>query len=202
MRTFAMYAIVRTGGKQYRVEEGRSVIVERLPAAEGDRVELSDVLMIAADGEVTVGTPTIEGARVVADVEENGRGKKIIVFKYKAKVRTRKKTGHRQNFTRLAVQEILLPGQTPKAKPKRRARAADEELEAEQPEIDQTASGSPEVEEAEAAPKRQARIKPAEATTEGKPKRSRPKNKPETSSEADEKPARRTRRKADETGTE
>ena len=119
-----MYAIIRSGGKQYRVEEGRSVSVERLPADEGATVELGDVLLIADDGEVTVGAPVIEGARVLAQVEANGRAKKIVVFKYKAKVRTRKKTGHRQAFTRLAVREILRPGQQSKeaAKPKRRRR--------------------------------------------------------------------------------
>ncbi len=119
-----MYAIVRTGGKQYRVEEGRAITVERLPAEEGATVELDDVLLIADDGQVTVGTPTIEGARVLAQVEAHGRAKKIIVFKYKAKVRTRKKTGHRQSFTQLAVREILRPGQEPKEaeKPKRRRR--------------------------------------------------------------------------------
>ena len=118
-----MYAIVRTGGKQYRVEEGRSLDVELLSAEEGTSVELDNVLMIADDGEVTVGTPIIEGARVMADVESHGRQKKIIVFKFKAKVRTRKKTGHRQHFTRLAVTEILRPGQESKvAKPKRKPR--------------------------------------------------------------------------------
>jgi len=110
-----MYAIVRTGGKQHRVEEGRALLVERLPAEEGSTVELGDVLLIADDGQVTLGTPTIDGARVLADVETHGRAKKIIVFKYKSKVRTRKKTGHRQHFTKLAVREILLPGQEAKA---------------------------------------------------------------------------------------
>ena len=118
-----MYAIVRTGGKQYRVEEGRSFDVELLPAKEGASVELDNVLLIADDGKVTVGTPIIEGARVIADVESHGRQKKIVVFKFKSKVRTRKKTGHRQHFTRLAVTEILLPGQESKAvKPKRKTR--------------------------------------------------------------------------------
>lgn len=123
-----MYAIVRSGGKQYRVEEGRSITVERLPAEEGSTVELVDVLLIAEDGEVTVGTPVIEGARVLADVEEQGKHKKIIVFKYKSKVRTRKKTGHRQRFTRLGVKEILRPGQQAKeeAKTPRRRRKAEE----------------------------------------------------------------------------
>ena len=118
-----MYAIVRSGGKQYRVEEGRSLKVDRLPAEEGDTVELNDVLLLADDGNVSVGAPAIEGARVLATVEEHGRDKKIIVFKYKAKVRTRKKTGHRQGFTRLSVVEILAPGEEPKkekpARPRR-----------------------------------------------------------------------------------
>ena len=113
-----MYAIVRTGGKQYRVEEGRALTVERLPAEEGATVELAEVLLIAENGRVIVGTPTIEGARVLAQVEAHGRGQKIIVFKYKAKVRSRKKTGHRQGFTRLTVREILLPGQESKEAPK------------------------------------------------------------------------------------
>src|SRR3972149_2995397 len=103
------YAIVRTGGKQYRVEEGRSLVVERLPAQEGATVELRDVLLIADDGQVTIGTPVIEGARVLAQVEANGRGKKIIVFKYKAKVRTRKKTDHSKPFTCLLAPERIDP---------------------------------------------------------------------------------------------
>ncbi len=128
-----MYAIVRTGGKQYRVEEGRTLSVELLPAKEGSSVELKDVLLIDDDGKVTLGTPTIDGARVLADVESHGRAKKIIVFKYRAKVRTRKKTGHRQHLTNLAVTEILRPGQESKvAKPKRRrAKAAVKDADAE-----------------------------------------------------------------------
>src|SRR3990172_2888191 len=102
-----MYAIVRSGGKQHRVEAGRAFVVERLPAEEGSTVELDDVLLIADDGEVTVGAPTIEGARVLAEVEAHGRSPKIIVFKYKSKVRTRKKNGHRQAFTPLVLKEIL-----------------------------------------------------------------------------------------------
>ena len=122
-----MYAIVKTGGKQYRVEAGQSVEVERLPAAEGDTIELGEVLLIAENGNVTVGTPLIEGARVLALVEQQGRAKKIIVLKYKSKVRTRKKTGHRQSFTRLTVEEILRPGEEAKtARPKpARVAAAD-----------------------------------------------------------------------------
>jgi large subunit ribosomal protein L21 len=128
-----MYAIVRTGGKQYRVEEGRSVVVERLPGEEGATIELGEVLLIAEDGSVTIGTPMIEGARVLAQVDQQGRSPKIIIFKYKNKVRTRKKQGHRQGFTKLTVQEILRPGEEAKAKPPRARRKKAEE-EAETPE--------------------------------------------------------------------
>jgi large subunit ribosomal protein L21 len=113
-RPFVMYAIVKTGGKQYRAEAGRTLEVERLPVGEGDTVELGEVLMIADDGDVTIGTPLIEGARVIARVDSNGRAPKIIVFKYKSKVRSRKKTGHRQNFTRLTVEQIVKPGEEAK----------------------------------------------------------------------------------------
>src|SRR3990172_3489288 len=175
-----MYAIVRTGGKQYRVEEGRSLVVERLPAEEGSTVELRDVLLIADDGQVTIGTPVIEGARVLAQVEANGRGKKIIVFKYKSKVRTRKKTGHRQNFTRLSVTEILRPGQEPKTLPKpKRARRRKAEEEGETPEAEaeipieapeaEAAVEAPAVEAPAEAPKRRT-PRPAEPTAEAKPR--------------------------------
>jgi large subunit ribosomal protein L21 len=111
-----MYAIVKTGGKQYRVEAGRTLEVDSLPAGEGETVELGDVLMIADNGDVTIGTPIIDGARVLAHVEGHGRAPKIVVFKYKSKVRSRKKSGHRQGFTRLTVEEILRPGEEAKVK--------------------------------------------------------------------------------------
>ena len=122
-----MYAIVKTGGKQYRAEAGRTLEVERLPVGEGDTVELGEVLMIADEGDVTIGTPLIEGARVITQVESNGRAKKIIVFKYKSKVRSRKKTGHRQNFTRLTVEQILRPGEEAKVL-ERKPKAAEAEV--------------------------------------------------------------------------
>lgn len=178
-----MYAIVRTGGKQYRVEEGRAITVERLPAEEGSTVELGEVLLIADDGEVTIGTPLIEGARVLAQVETNGRAKKIIVFKYRAKVRTRKKTGHRQAFSRLAVTEILRPGQQPKdeAKPEPSPRkAAPAKAKAEAPAEAKAAEATPSAEEASvteapAAPKRRTATPKAEAkaTTTTTPKAQR-----------------------------
>lgn len=223
-----MYAIVRTGGKQYRVEEGRAITVERLPAEEGSTVELGEVLLIADDGEVTIGAPLIEGARVLAQVETNGRAKKIIVFKYRAKVRTRKKTGHRQAFSRLSVTEILRPGQQSKdeAKPKRRRRkAAPAKAKAEAPAEAKAAEATPSAEEASvteapATPKRRTRRaaapKPAaKVTTTTKPKARRsPRKKvgeetgetpaaeaPEAS-ETKPKPARRSPRKKTSEETE
>ena len=200
-----MYAIVRTGGKQYRVEEGRALTVERLPVDEGATVELDDVLLIADNGEVTIGTPTIEGARVVARVETNGRAKKIIVFKYKSKVRTRKKTGHRQSFTRLAVSEILRPGQEPKdaAKPKRRRRKtpakaaeatapSEAPATAEAPVTKRRTRRAPAKKTGAAAPKRRTRTPAAKAGAPSAKRTTRRKTKTdESTAEAEKKPARR-----------
>ena len=102
-----IYAIIETGGKQYRVIPGQTIDVERLDVAEGDTVELDRVLLIADGDRVSVGKPTVDGARVVATSQGEGKGKKITVFKYKSKVRYRKKTGHRQFYTRLTIDKIM-----------------------------------------------------------------------------------------------
>ena len=108
-RRLEIYAIIETGGKQYKVTPGQTIDVERLGVAEGNSVELDRVLFIADGDKVTVGTPTVEGAKVVATAQGEGKAKKIIVFKYKPKVRYRKKTGHRQFYTRLAIDKIVEP---------------------------------------------------------------------------------------------
>lgn len=101
------YAIVLTGGKQYRVKPGDVIDVERLAEFEpGDTVTLDHVLLVSKEGAVTVGTPVVPGAKVVAKVEAEGKAKKILVFKYKPKVRYRRKNGHRQRFSRLAIESI------------------------------------------------------------------------------------------------
>jgi large subunit ribosomal protein L21 len=102
-----MYAVIRSGGKQYTVRPGETLDVEKIEGDAGSSVELTDVLMVADGDTVTVGSPLVSGARVVADIVEHGKHKKIIVFKYKPKIRYRKRTGHRQQFTRLAVREIV-----------------------------------------------------------------------------------------------
>ncbi len=117
-----IYAIVRSGGKQYRVEPEQLIDVDSLPAEVGSTVEMTDVLLVAGNGDVKFGRPVLEGARVIAEVVEQGRGPKIIVFKYKAKTRYRRRRGHRQGYTRLVVRQILT-AEGPTAaeeKPKRR----------------------------------------------------------------------------------
>jgi len=123
-----IYAIIETGGKQYRVDPGQTIDVERLDAAEGSTVELDRVLLIADGDQVTIGTPTVDGAKVVATSKGSGKGDKVIVFKYKPKVRYRKKTGHRQQYTRLVIDKIVGPGvaeEKPK-KPRKRKKEVTE----------------------------------------------------------------------------
>jgi len=107
MEESRIYAIVQTGGKQYRVSPGETIDVERLPAEEGSTVELDQVLLVADGENVRVGTPIVEGAKVIAEVVGEGKGEKVIVFKYKPKVRYRRMKGHRQLHTRLAIKQIL-----------------------------------------------------------------------------------------------
>jgi large subunit ribosomal protein L21 len=107
-----MYAIVETGGKQYRVKPGDTLAVERLSGEPGETLDLDRVLLIAGNGDdsARVGSPGVSGAVVRAEVVEHIRGEKIIVFRYKSKVRYRRKTGHRQSLTRLRITDILLDG--------------------------------------------------------------------------------------------
>ena len=105
-----IYAIIETGGKQYKAIPGQTINVERLDVAEGDTIELERVLLIADGEQLTVGKPTIDGAKVVATSKGEAKGKKIVVFKYKPKVRYRKKTGHRQLYTKLTIDKISQPG--------------------------------------------------------------------------------------------
>ena len=100
------YAIVKTGGKQYRVSPGDVLDVELLDAAAGTTTELDNVLAVSRDGQMRFGAPTVPGARVVAEVQSHYKDRKIIVYKYKAKTRYRRKKGHRQNYTRIQIQSI------------------------------------------------------------------------------------------------
>lgn len=101
-----MYAIIETGGKQYKVAEGDVVHVEKLGAAEGDQVTLDKVLMVAKEGGLLIGKPYVGDAKVVASVVKNDKAKKILVFKYKNKINYRKRYGHRQPYTALKIEKI------------------------------------------------------------------------------------------------
>ena len=101
-----MFAVIETGGKQYKVAEQDIIFVEKLDAAEGEEVAFDSVLAISDGAGLKVGTPAIEGAKVTAKVLKNGKGKKIVVFKYKPKKNEKKKIGHRQPFTKVQILKI------------------------------------------------------------------------------------------------
>ena len=199
------------------MEPNQLLDVERLPADVGAVLELSDVLLVADGDDVTVGQPRVTGARVVAEVMEHGRGPKLIVFKYKNKTRYRKKTGHRQAYTRLAIRQILMgaepvPAAAP-AKPRQRRAPAKPAVEAKEapPEIAEapmaeepavSTEGPPEAaaEAVEAPPEAPAQAAetppvgepaPEAAAPEGAPKaRRRRAAAPKATEEAPPKPAR------------
>ena len=100
-----MYAIIATGGKQYKVSEGDVIRVEKLDVEAGSAYTFDQVLAVN-NGELVIGAPTVEGATVTATVEGNGRGKKVIVYKYKRKTGYHKKNGHRQAYTELKIEKI------------------------------------------------------------------------------------------------
>ncbi len=101
-----MTAIIETGGKQYKVAEGDTLFIEKLPVEAGDNVTFDNVLAVIDGDKATFGTPVVEGAKVDASVVKNGKGKKIIVFKYKPKKNYRRKQGHRQPYTKVTIGKI------------------------------------------------------------------------------------------------
>lgn len=100
------YAIFKSGSRQYRASVGDTLVLDKLPVEPGSPIEFDQVLFISKNGNVRVGAPTLSGAKVKARVLEQGRDKKITVFKYKSKVRYRRKTGHRQDHTKVAIEGI------------------------------------------------------------------------------------------------
>ena len=105
-----MYAVVQTGGKQYRVSNGDVINVEKLNVEAGQNVVLDEVVAVSGDGKTIVGKPFVDGAKVECKVVENGKAKKVIIYKYKAKKDYRKKQGHRQPYTKLEVINISADG--------------------------------------------------------------------------------------------
>lgn len=127
-----MFAVIKTGGKQYTVAADDLVKVEKLDAEAGSTVTFDEVLMVGNGTDTTVGAPTVEGASVVAEVVDQGRGRKIIVFKKRRRQNSRRRNGHRQSFTLVKVTDILTGGAKPakKAAPKKAAPKAEPEAEA------------------------------------------------------------------------
>ncbi len=104
-----MYAVIQTGGKQYRVEPGQTLSVEKLPGDLGDSVNFDDVLLVSDEDKVTVGRPMVSGAKVTAEIVEQGQDKKVIVFKFQRRKNYRRRYGHRQLFTSIKINEVVAP---------------------------------------------------------------------------------------------
>lgn len=126
-----MYAVIETGGKQYRVEKGDVLDIEKVGVEAGKKVEFDKVLLIGGDNGIDVGTPYLEGTVVTGKVIENGKGPKVVIFKYKNKKDYRKKQGHRQPYTRVEITDIPGAGKTAKAAKKEAPKK--EEAKAEEP---------------------------------------------------------------------
>lgn len=175
-----MYAVVRTGGKQYRVEAGTTLVVEKLPGDPGSTVTFDRVLLVGDGDEVTVGTPTVTGATVSATVLGQVLGDKIVVFKFKQKAKYRRRTGHRQRYTQLRVDEISAGGRTV------RAEAAPEEPKATRARAAKAQAGKPKAAAKARTSRRKAEAEPV-ATEE-------PAGDPQEADTAKPKPAARARR--------
>ena len=103
-----MYAVIRTGGKQYRVAQGDTLEIETIAGEPGAAVTFDDVLLVGDEGETRIGTPTVDGASVSGTIVQHGKHRKVIVFKFRRRKNYKRKTGHRQNFTRVRIDGITL----------------------------------------------------------------------------------------------
>jgi large subunit ribosomal protein L21 len=111
-----MYAVIKTGGKQYRVAANDKILIEKLEGAAGDRVSFTDVLMVSNGGTVDIGAPLVAGATVIGEIEKQARGPHIIIFKKRRRKHYRRRNGHRQDLTSVTITEILTGGAKPSAK--------------------------------------------------------------------------------------
>jgi large subunit ribosomal protein L21 len=163
-----MYAVIKTGGKQYRVAAEDKIEIEKLLGAPGDIVEFTDVLMVANDGSIEVGAPFVAGATVAAEIVGQVRGPKVIIFKKHRRKHFRRRNGHRQDLTSIRITEILTNG----AKPSKKAEAKKAETKPAKPEAKAEA---PSAETAPAAPaEAKATAKPARAKVAKEPKTEKP----------------------------
>ena len=169
-----MYAVIRTGGKQYRVAPEDVIVIEKIAGDEGSIVQFAEVLMVGGNGSTQVGAPTVEGASVAGQVVTQGRGNKILVFKKKRRKNYRRKRGHRQELTTVRITEILTGGKKPamakaEAKPAPKKAADKQAKEAAKTAAKPAAKKADEKPKAEAKPKAAAK-KPAPKQASAKPK--------------------------------
>ncbi len=155
-----MYAVIKTGGKQYRVSPGDKLKIETIDAEVGASFDFDTILMISDGDKLTVGTPTIASAKVTAEVVAHGRGKKVEIIKFKRRKHHQKRTGHRQNFTQVEIQSINGKGAVAKKKtaPAKKAKAADSDSDAK---MAKKTAPAKKAAEKKAAPKTTAAKKPA-----------------------------------------
>ncbi len=154
-----MYAVIETGGKQYRVQEGDVITVEKLDVSAGDDITFDKVLLMNDGEKVQVGTPILESAKVFGTVVENGKSEKVIIFKYKSKKDYRKKQGHRQPYTMIKIESLSAEG---KPAPKKVVeKPAAEAVVTEKPAVEKKAAAKKATEEKPAAKKATAEKKPA-----------------------------------------
>ena len=118
-----MYAVIKTGGKQYRVAANDKILIEKLEGAAGDQVNFTEVLMVSNGGTVDIGAPMVAGATVIGEIEKQARGPHIIIFKKRRRKHYRRRNGHRQDLTAVTITEILTGGAKPSAKAKAKPEA-------------------------------------------------------------------------------
>ncbi len=164
-----MYAVIKTGGKQYRVAADQKIQIEKLAGQAGDQIEFTDVLMVANGDAIDIGAPFVSGATVVGEIASHDRGPHIIIFKKRRRKHYRRRNGHRQDLTSVTIHEILLGG----AKPAKKA-AAKPKIETQaETKAEETGKATPVKAAAEVKPKKEetAKAAPVETKAEAKPKK-------------------------------
>ncbi len=154
-----MYAVIKTGGKQYRVAANDKILIEKLDGAAGDQVNFTEVLMVSNGGTVDIGAPFLAGATVVGEIEKQARGPHIIIFKKRRRKHYRRRNGHRQDLTSVTITEILTNGAKPSAKAAAPKKAAAETK------VEAAAAAAPVAEAAAEAKPKKAPAKPRKPKT-------------------------------------
>lgn len=180
-----MYAVIETGGKQYRVELGTEIEIDRLEAAPGETIELGRVLLLADGDEAQVGRPIVDGATVSASVVRQDRGDKIVVFKYRPKARRRVKRGHRQELTLVRVSDIVFNGRSAASEAEAQAREADAERKVAEQEAAKKAAADRALAEKLEREQKAAEAAEQKAEAKAKPARSRKAKAAEPATDAD-----------------